>query len=485
MGHSRSCCLSLRSPSDHESTSDEIGSNDSEIVIQRLRGRKRTCPRPRIEKHEGPQTIFQYLKEHRSLKPHENPLVIDHIPDAFTINPDLAVQSGSNELAQALCRCDSCQIWLADMCKQYSRPLFFVTKADRKSSFWFYQSLGIHWPENGISRSPSPTREESERVDSPWTVAVCIGRDEDDDFFSEFKTTAHVLVPHGFLRTIPRILIRNEIVGCPIPASASGHFLQVSIMETSFAMVTKPNTDDPSSRHFPSTASGIIAAIDSPDNWNMAQSYIYECLENHTRCRLRDKDSVQSGFRPTRLLDVRAGESIRLARSSETVKYIALSYCWGGEQTHRTLNENVAQREQVGFPLLEQPTTIRDAVKATRNLGYHYIWVDSLCIIQDNDDDMRHELYNMGETYAHAALLISATRANHADDGFLAPIDRKYIADEVGFSLPWKYTRQDGIRGCVVLESYEKPSFEVRTNLHNRIEPLHKRAWTMQEHLLS
>lgn len=113
------------------------------------------------------------------------------------------------------------------------------------------------------------------------------------------------------------------------------------------------------------------------------KSWMAVCIKDHKNCT-----SVTSGdFLPTRLLDVR-GPMIRLVDSkdlnSAVESYVALSYCWGTTmpETGKTTKETeVERRREIDYTLL--PRTLREAIHATQALGFSYIWIDALCIIQE------------------------------------------------------------------------------------------------------
>lgn len=92
--------------------------------------------------------------------------------------------------------------------------------------------------------------------------------------------------------------------------------------------------------------------------------------------------------RPKRLLDLQGG--IKLVDSSETegAAYIILSHCWGKAYLIRLLKSNEGQFRKGDITGL--PKTFREAIQVTRDLGYRYIWIDSLCIIQDSEEDWGH-----------------------------------------------------------------------------------------------
>jgi hypothetical protein len=60
---------------------------------------------------------------------------------------------------------------------------------------------------------------------------------------------------------------------------------------------------------------------------------------------------------------------------------------------------------QQAIPLNLLPKTIQDAIKVTRMLGIEYLWVDSICIVQDDSKDFQKESVDMGKIYQHAISL--------------------------------------------------------------------------------
>ncbi|KAL8911466.1 MAG: hypothetical protein Q9171_003364 [Xanthocarpia ochracea] len=214
--------------------------------------------------------------------------------------------------------------------------------------------------------------------------------------------------------------------------------------------------DDPSAAHFPSVTGGVVMNPDSSENWEMACSDLDNCRRNHPRCRGRDAESERAGFRPTHLVDVlvEGDDSIRLIDGQNLAQkgpadtgYLTLSYCW-------------ERLKEEGFPLDSQPASIQDAIKVTKALGYRYLWVDSLCIIQDDKFDMMREISHMDKIYQHSTLLISAARAQEAGDGFLGCLEQTFLDQEMVFAVPFRYQSGDVLHGHVVLQvwGYPKPS---------------------------
>ncbi|KAK5996782.1 hypothetical protein PT974_02124 [Cladobotryum mycophilum] len=157
------------------------------------------------------------------------------------------------------------------------------------------------------------------------------------------------------------------------------------------------------------------------------RSWLGNCSKNHTDCQptpelfTSQKNGVAKSMFPTRLLylgDLKSNRDIcRLVdRSQVTGDYVALSYCWGMNQQLRTLSTNIASHlEQI--KLADMPLTLREAVAATREIGISYLWIDALCIIQDDSSDWEREAPQMGEIYRNAYCTIAAAGSDSSAGG--------------------------------------------------------------------
>ncbi|KAH9208315.1 heterokaryon incompatibility, partial [Leptodontidium sp. 2 PMI_412] len=76
---------------------------------------------------------------------------------------------------------------------------------------------------------------------------------------------------------------------------------------------------------------------------------------------------------------------------------------------------------QKGIPLKDMPQTFQDAVTITRELGVKYLWIDSLCILQDSREDWEKESAKMAGVYGNAFLTISASASESSDQGIFRP----------------------------------------------------------------
>jgi hypothetical protein len=131
-------------------------------------------------------------------------------------------------------------------------------------------------------------------------------------------------------------------------------------------------------------------------------------------------------FLPSRVIDVSPNESSNVAiqlSKMNMAPYTALSHCWGKGAVAKTTKNNYAVH-QLSIPFSELPRTFQDAVLVTRSLGVKYLWIDSLCIIQDGVEDWQTESGKMADIYSDAYLVIGANRSADCSGGFLDPQDR-------------------------------------------------------------
>lgn len=129
---------------------------------------------------------------------------------------------------------------------------------------------------------------------------------------------------------------------------------------------------------------------------------------------------------PTRVIDVGTPRSphLRLHITNADLSmspYAAVSHCWGGVQNVKQLREANLLSLVRGIDPNELSPTFRDAITVARRIGLQYLWIDSLCIIQDSLEDWTRESSKMREVYKNCLVNISATAAPNGDTGcFLA-----------------------------------------------------------------
>ncbi|KAF4985376.1 hypothetical protein FDECE_16599 [Fusarium decemcellulare] len=252
--------------------------------------------------------------------------------------------------------------------------------------------------------------------------------------------------------------------------------------------------DDPASKYL--IGRPYEPDVDSDASWHFARRCLNICREQHGLCRgrlmdtsdVRDRrvtlveESTRVADIPSRLLDVQNEDSIRLVELkhaphdekllASSLGFAALSYCWGGQQSV-ILTRALKQHLLDGFSKSELPKTIQDAIRTVKKLGLRYLWVDALCIEQDNDEDKGAEIGHMATYYGSATVTICAAAALRSDQGFL--FRRKVPSFEAGPFRLALFNKNGANEGHVyLLKDSEAPPEHTTT-----------RGWTMQESLLS
>ncbi|KJZ74886.1 hypothetical protein HIM_05795 [Hirsutella minnesotensis 3608] len=205
-----------------------------------------------------------------------------------------------------------------------------------------------------------------------------------------------------------------------------------------------------------------------------------KACDSHDRCLRRD------GPMPTRLVDLGALDTetttFRLVESRDVAvdRYTALRYCWGRPANYVCTSRATLGERKSTITLRQLPKTFQDAIAVTRKLGVRYIWIDSLCIIQDDERDWEHESARMADVYSNAYLTIAATGKSSSSDGlFLGRSARVY------FRVPLK-EETSYTKGHILLCPLQAGNdFKLEDYISMRSEPLSQRAWAFQERVLS
>jgi hypothetical protein len=170
----------------------------------------------------------------------------------------------------------------------------------------------------------------------------------------------------------------------------------------------------------------------SEASFQFALSCIRECTRKHADCGSDLKRPL-----PTRVLFVGTTESPTLylyESTGQSSRYVCLSHCWGEpsktspmlQTTTKTVDSFKTQ-----IPWSSLPKTFRDAIYFIRRLGIEYIWIDSLCIIQNDGEDKAREIGQMASVYSNAFLTIAATSASSSLEGLFSTTSSSHIAEEL------------------------------------------------------
>jgi hypothetical protein len=210
-----------------------------------------------------------------------------------------------------------------------------------------------------------------------------------------------------------------------------------------------------------------------------ARIWLHHCLQNHPLC---GSPNTYVSL-PTRLVAVGSptrNPYLHITKPDERSSYLALSYCWGEGESLKTTNDTL-DKLRTGFVLESLPKTCQDALVVARKLGVQYIWIDRLCIIQDNTADWVQESASMHLVYAHALLTLAALSSRGGDEGLYTynradPFRTPNAVSEVELSSGRKGTvaaKRDGGESTLGFIHWADPA------------SLESRLWTLQEVALS
>jgi hypothetical protein len=206
-----------------------------------------------------------------------------------------------------------------------------------------------------------------------------------------------------------------------------------------------------------------------------ARAWLHDCRKNHN-CQAEHRTG-RLEMHPTRLLHIRPSGNglinVRLhypRNKTRHVDYLTLSHMWGDQKFVTLTQENHNSFLQC-IPMESLSRTFKDAIRVTLALGFKYLWIDSLCILQDDDQDWKNESESMAHIYKNAVCNLCASGSTSRSTGLLkknratnplppvihfegrGPHQTKVISE----SAPWQSLRD---------------------------APLYRRAWVLQEQIL-
>jgi serine/threonine protein kinase len=151
-----------------------------------------------------------------------------------------------------------------------------------------------------------------------------------------------------------------------------------------------------------------------------AKGWLQQCSHSHEVCSHSTSPGTEG--LPTRLVDlspdgkdasyVRVIDSASVEASNVQVDYAALSHVWN--DTNVSLSSDNLQALQAHLPRELLSLALQAAISAAQNLGIRYIWTDSLCVLQDNEDDKQRECANMATVFRNAALTLVLDQLDEA-----------------------------------------------------------------------
>jgi hypothetical protein len=221
----------------------------------------------------------------------------------------------------------------------------------------------------------------------------------------------------------------------------------------------------------------IATGTDSLACVNLAHAWLSHCQSNHVECE--KIDSVQHPL-PSRVIDVGlSGDlSVRLHIPSapQHERYLTLSHCWGNADIFKLSSGNEAEL-RAGIGIRRLPKTFRDAIHFTRALSVRYLWIDSLCILQDSLSDWRHQSALMGDIYRHGFCNLAATLSSDSEGGLFRSRVPNLIQPQ---RLPLRWKARLG-------EDFQDGMYLIWPTWRYNVDfaPLNKRGWVLQERVLA
>lgn len=168
--------------------------------------------------------------------------------------------------------------------------------------------------------------------------------------------------------------------------------------------------------------------------------WFQSCSTQHLAC---NSISKHLQILPTRLLDIQEagldespGRLISTTELPSSVDYVTLSYVWGNADQLILTTSNVHNMLH-SLPKERLPQAVIDAISVTRRLGVRYLWVDSLCVIQDSQEDRQKECGWMAEVYRNAVLTIVVDAADDSSDPTTTPSDERLTIDWLSPGFAW------------------------------------------------
>ncbi|KAF9220603.1 HET-domain-containing protein [Gyrodon lividus] len=201
---------------------------------------------------------------------------------------------------------------------------------------------------------------------------------------------------------------------------------------------------------------------------DLIRAWLHHCENGHGKdCKPSLRYPLQSPRSPTFVIDV---IDACLVDAPSECRYIALSYVWGTGAVFRHLQENSTSLRNPGvLSSLSIPMTIRDAMIVVHAIGERYLWVDSICIIQDDLQMQQTEIVRMGSIYSNALFTIIGVSGDNANSGLpgVRPGTRKQLQRIVKLA------------SGEVLSGIDFRPGSIDDTIWG------KRAWTFQERVLS
>jgi hypothetical protein len=290
----------------------------------------------------------------------------------------------------------------------------------------------------------------------------------------------------------PKCWLSGLAYRCVREYGKASSFVELRVLVTAnphwrrYYLLASPNTDTDSCPWDLRIAPRIYGARRLDSAVERIGRWLNDCTSSHRRCHsFGAVDPEESPLLPSRVLDVWHGSGyVKLVETSEGQRdrYICLSHRWGSKSCPEFKTErSTLEAYKQGIEFTRLPKLFAEAVLVVRQLGINYLWIDSLCIVQDDGEDWNRESAKMGSIYRNGYLTIAAARSQHCGDSLFSPASAfETVHGRLGEEKPFS----------LLLNPYGK-SFAPSSVHHphqetvDDLNPLSSRAWVFQERYLS
>ncbi|KAH7228388.1 heterokaryon incompatibility protein-domain-containing protein [Fusarium solani] len=259
---------------------------------------------------------------------------------------------------------------------------------------------------------------------------------------------------------------------------ADGSEHGIEIYRQAEGQALAPSNDCPGPR-WPFVGFARPVSPNSASALMLARRWVEDCTETHTECPKESQTVL-----PTRVLLLGSlPTNVRLVLSQgKPAKYVALSHCWGSSMPLKLTTSSLASLME-GISMESLPKTFQDAVHITRFLGIDYLWIDSLCILQDCPEDWAAESSQMARIYTTAWVTIAADQTSECTGGIFGERRTEDLT-----STPIRLSSCP-CNHCTVYvrrwRSIAYPSANHSVNSQTPTSGLNTRGWVLQERLMS
>ncbi|KIX98662.1 uncharacterized protein Z520_05963 [Fonsecaea multimorphosa CBS 102226] len=229
----------------------------------------------------------------------------------------------------------------------------------------------------------------------------------------------------------------------------------------------------------------LAFSTDSDATLSLAGKWLRDCIEQDSACGSERQSAVYDRTLPARLIRVdgecpgsQSAHVVDTNGLSSDTAYLTLSHSWGDGKFLKLLSTDTTRLYST-IPVDELSRTHNDALSITRRLGYRYLWIDSLCIIQDSDDDWRSQSAQMASIYGNSTCNIAAENPSGSGGCF---VRRNPLMQR-----PCQLTHSNDLDPAegVYAHRYHTANWSAFPEYYCSPSTLLTRAWVQQERILS